>query len=991
MDILVEVAPLDPATGSRITLRAASRQDRRITNLNGQRWWPALAELSPIRIPTFDGNFQAGLSPASVSLSLLLDKLVKLNSNARRFGWAGADVTLYGGYAGQVWPWTTLFTGKVAGFQADVNQVRLSAAVDDEPFQRNVLTMFYAGNGGAEGPSDLKNLAKPFLAGRCRNVEPILVDPVNSVFQFHGYGPISAVNAIYERGSLFPASVGNYASYATLVAATITPGKYATCLAEGMIRLGALPYGVITGDVDGDKPSATWFSKTGEIINRLATNAGVASGDIDAASLTALDAAINTLTGGGGIIGLHITEQETVMDLAIRLARACNHQALVSHLGRLAVARPVIGSPVAVFDTQNRRQPGVYECTELDVSPPYARMEMTGFRSWRVHTLEEIAGSVTPVDRGTYDSLRTNREGDLVFQPSDGNKYYYKNTNPTVGIAPPNATYWDLYQVADPSIADLPATLLGPNANRVPFSRFEKILGPWYAYDPSNIRSGNPFTGVGFGRSYFKVNFNATAPNQTISLYLNETERWFPVTPDERLSCQAGIEAAGPINTVSLRLDFFNAAGANVGTLPIGSASGPQSYNTKMMVFGTVPPNAVKGRIIADFKSSGAGVGFGVIIEPMVTQAGDLQEVHPAFTPGPNAVDAADVTGQNVAQAILNQSALATAAYADWLSQVNGAGKPASYATRNEGGSNLLEDPLRMSTYVAMTGSVVYENAGGTAGSKNGRDNYRIRLDANGAYAYLQTTFIPVTPGERLYFACVIYRNAAASGYAEFGYHFFDGAGNYLSGTSPIAVTPPADSWTYYRAATTIPGNCALIRPYFYRSSSAGNFFYFAEPYVGRQEPGADITSGNTAAAIANQGVLATQNLATTGLIAGGAITGGAGALELASDAVGNGAYQTPLSFGFSLADASKLHCTFGALHVYSSGTPQFRLNILLDGGPLGPYDVIGQDRANSVTLFRYVPYVAAGYHTISAYWYGQNGNIRLLAGSTLGMIPFLR
>jgi hypothetical protein len=997
MHILVELAPLDPATGNRVTLRAASKQDRRMTNLNGVRWWPALTEMGPIRLPGFTGGFDTATQPGSVSLSLLIDKLANLDANARRFVWAGAGVTIYGGTPGAAWPWTTLFNGIVTANQSTGNQLQLTASVDDETFQRNILTAFYAGTTGAEGPSDLKNVAKPFLIGRCRNVEPILIDATNSVFQFHGYGPISAVNGLYERGSAFPAPIANYATYAALVAAVIAPGKWATCLAAGMVRLGAPPYGVITGDVDGDKPATTWFSKTGEIINRVATNAGVSAGDIDSTSLTALDTAVSTLTSGGGIIGLYLTEQESVIDFTSRLARACNHQAGVSNLGKLYVTKPVIGSPVATFDAQSRRQPGVYDSSELDVSPPYTRIEMTALRSWRVHTFDEIAASVTPVDLGNYAAGTTYREGNIVFQPTDGKRYYYISNTPTAGNAPPNVTYWTVFQNASGSsawsaivdddghkpdndadvtlthtasaitsqgslatlnslaygsgfltgfgslagltsvsfgtpnltvtpggaaatlaafqtslgtaaaiasqgllatlnaanwgtqISSRPANLaalggteginnarlIGPNANRVPYSKFEKINPPWTNYNPNGIATGAPFTALGLGRSYFKQTFSATASGQLIALYLNEGYLTFPVTPGERLSCQIGLEAYGPIASVQSYVGFFDSSGAYLsGTeVVIASVSGVIGYNTKYRAFGTVPAGAVRARIIAYFNTSGAGAGGCVIIEPMVSGATQDQTLHPEFSPGPNAADAADITSQNTALAIISQGALATQNIAQWLTQVSGTGKPADYSTRNDDGDNMLEDPLKMSSWFVGNAPAAREDAGGSAGSGTPKDNFRIRLDGNNAWAGIQGKLIPVTPGEKLFAEYWVFR-ASAVGAAEIvmGFHYFDGSGaaGYLGGaTAAYVLNPAAESWVKVSASFTVP-NCSYIRPYFQRyNSGSGSSVYFAEPYIGRKQKGADITNANVALAVAGQGLLATLNLINSvGLLA---------------------------------------------------------------------------------------------------------------------------
>jgi hypothetical protein len=223
-------------------------------------------------------------------------------------------------------------------------------------------------------------------------------------------------------------AIGDYASYAALVAATIPAGRWGTCLASGLVRLGAPAYGVITGDVDGDKPS-TWLRKTGAIITRIATNAGVSSGLIDAASLTALDTAVPYN------INLYLDDQTTVFDIAQRLARPCNAQAGISWLGKLFVTRVAIGTPALTLDAQGRQKPGVIGSVESDVSPPYWRVEFGAQRSWRVHTFDEISSAVNLIDRGRYDAATFYREGNIV-DLEDGSRWEYISATPTAGNAP---------------------------------------------------------------------------------------------------------------------------------------------------------------------------------------------------------------------------------------------------------------------------------------------------------------------------------------------------------------------------------------------------------------------------------------------------------------------------------------------------------------------------------------------------------------------------
>jgi hypothetical protein len=429
MLVLAELTPLDPVTGLRVTLRACSAEDRAITALNGVRWVPAIVETPVLTMKLFDGDFSSDVEVGGASLAVLHNRLLKLDANAGRFVWAGAGIKVWAGNSGDAWPWTQWFEGSVTQFEAKAYRLKLQAKVNTEPFDKDALTARYAGTGGAEGDANLKNKVKPWLFGRALSVEPVPIDPVNNVFQFSAYGPIQAVNNLFERGSDFGASVGDYASYAALIAATIPASRWGTCLAAGLVRLGAPAYGVITGDVDGDKPSGTWIRKTGEIINRIATNAGVSGALIDSASLTALDAAVPYN------IGLVLDEQTTVLDIARRLARPCNSQAGLSWLGKLFTTRPAIGTPAITLDVQGRRKPGVIRSTEADVSPPYWRIEMGAQRAWRVHAFDEISSYDPLIDRGAYSSTGWYRAGNLT---SDQNmRWRYINATPGAGNAPP--------------------------------------------------------------------------------------------------------------------------------------------------------------------------------------------------------------------------------------------------------------------------------------------------------------------------------------------------------------------------------------------------------------------------------------------------------------------------------------------------------------------------------------------------------------------------
>lgn len=439
--ILAELTPLDPIGGTRLVVRAASAQDRAITGLNNVKWWPAISALPSLGLRLFEGDFSSDTDTGTASLTVQVDKLAKAEPNVRRYLWAGARLTLYAAASGTAWPWPVAFKGIVERFEAAADSLKLTARVDTEPFEKDALTATYAGTGGAEGDANLKNKVKPWVFGRALNVEPVLVDAVDSVFQFSAYGPIQAVTALYERGGAFGPSVGDFADHAALVAAALNAGEWATCLAEGMVRLGAPPHGVITGDVEGDAPAGTLIRRTGAIIERIASHAGIAPELIDSASLAALDAAVPRN------VNLVIDEQATVLDLARRLARPCNAQAGISWAGQLFATRVVIGAPALTLDAQGRGRPGVTRSVEHDVRPPFWRVGMGAERCWRVHSFDEIAFFAAIVDRGPYSATETYREGNIV-QHQDSS-WLYINPEPTSGNAPPllpttSNAYWQV-------------------------------------------------------------------------------------------------------------------------------------------------------------------------------------------------------------------------------------------------------------------------------------------------------------------------------------------------------------------------------------------------------------------------------------------------------------------------------------------------------------------------------------------------------------------
>jgi hypothetical protein len=144
------------------------------------------------------------------------------------------------------------------------------------PAQPNV----YGGTGGIDGDANVKSKRKPVLLGRASNLSPPLIDAANLVYQFHD-GPCFFLHYVFDRGVTLSANATpDYANYAALIAATVTPGCFATCLALGIFRLGAKPDGTVTctaqssysnGLVAGLPTVGGFFADTARCVHYLLT------------------------------------------------------------------------------------------------------------------------------------------------------------------------------------------------------------------------------------------------------------------------------------------------------------------------------------------------------------------------------------------------------------------------------------------------------------------------------------------------------------------------------------------------------------------------------------------------------------------------------------------------------------------------------------------------------------------------------------------------
>ncbi|MBB5987440.1 phage tail protein [Sphingobium lignivorans] len=216
------------------------------------------------------------------------------------------------------------------------------------------------------------------------------------------------------------------------------------------------------------------------------------------------------------------------------------------------------------------------------------------------------------------------------------------------------------------------------NVNRMRNTLFERGVQGWEMFAAGGVTITSPFALdiVGDARTLTFTGTASAAAEQQVAIYTPSAYH-VPVTPGERLSVQALCRSTGVVGSNVLRVQFFDAAGAELaGTgTNIQSLSGAQASFALLSGFVTVPAGASTMRVVLWTIASGAGSFSGRLCKPMVASATANQTAHPPFTPGQ--ADGAD--GANAKAVRLTASALGFIVASD------GTNTPASITLTAEG------------------------------------------------------------------------------------------------------------------------------------------------------------------------------------------------------------------------------------------------------------------------------------------------------------------
>ena len=381
---------------------------------------------------TLDGSTQIGKAGGSIALR----EIAGLDPR-QTVKWSGAELTIYS-CADLSWSRRKVeFSGYITSASIDPDTATLvyQGEVRAKQLQVPLLTTEFTGGGGLTGDADKRGVLHPAGFGVCFNIPPVWFDAVRWIGMIDGYSNTLSIDGLMEGASTMGAAVANYATYAALAAAidadAVPPGRWATCVAQGLVGLGAppvYPIGV----------NATFGAGlVGAMMKRvLLTHADIDAGLVDTGAFDTLDVAVPHPAH------YWTDSQRDCSDLVEALAASANATPFVNFQGLTSVARAVPGASAATLDRSGSIEPRVLAWKTASPVAPFWRIKARAARPANVLTYDEVNYVDTIIDRGLWSPTETYRAGNLVWL-DDGTRWLYINDTPTAGNVPETGSaYW---------------------------------------------------------------------------------------------------------------------------------------------------------------------------------------------------------------------------------------------------------------------------------------------------------------------------------------------------------------------------------------------------------------------------------------------------------------------------------------------------------------------------------------------------------------------
>lgn len=387
INLLVEIETLT-AEGRVVTLNlsSAGNYDASGTQLDGKEWIPIITRQPTCSVTWTDEGIASAATVEYSSIGLTIPDDFFFDWSV--FNRYGGLARIWRGNAGEEFAaYRQIYVGRVGAIAREGRDAELPLLSNLSDIINPLLTATYAGTnetGGPEGQAELRGKPKPICFGDCRNIEPVLVDPVNLIFQYHAYGPTGGIDAIYEGALALDPPVATVNTWTELAALDLKGGQWAAAPAIGAFRMGSQAGLVVTADVKGGLFNDGYSNQLGSILRLIMRQAGVADAMVH-----------SSITSRGEEWQLYASDQINVLDVVTDALLQVGCALIPSSTGQYACVDAYAQRQPLVIDAENREGPSVLSVRQMTVEPPVYRVIVNGERAWRVHTASEILPALT--------------------------------------------------------------------------------------------------------------------------------------------------------------------------------------------------------------------------------------------------------------------------------------------------------------------------------------------------------------------------------------------------------------------------------------------------------------------------------------------------------------------------------------------------------------------------------------------------------------------
>lgn len=333
----------------------------------------------------------------------------------------------------------------------------------------------YGGGGEYDGDANVAGRVRPASFGRVFNVEPVLINSGDLIYQWH-FRAAQSVDAVRDGASPL-ALDADYSTYAALVAASLLAGEYATCNALGLIRVESAPTFGLRLDGKGDAFGA-YVETRATIARRLVTTIGAATFDEDSLDIPSF---ARVETAQPAAVGFHINEQgETLGSILDKFMAGCAGTWTVTPAGVLRIDQDEAPAAYADFTMLFPTDFTGGQPVADDAPPPRASTRIGYQRNWAPQRPADLGGAATAAEQRLYgDAWRFASSGEDAIaahpgaQPAFIDGYYAEEAAARAEAIRQQAIYgvqrrrWRLPANVDPFAPVIAATAAIEGVNRL--------------------------------------------------------------------------------------------------------------------------------------------------------------------------------------------------------------------------------------------------------------------------------------------------------------------------------------------------------------------------------------------------------------------------------------------------------------------------------------------------------------------------------------------